>query len=379
MFKTKPFFYLSFCFFIVFSCKKTEKPIVAVEESNMVEYAKGFILNQYPDFTLLSVKKPFDESEPADHYVLAAQDAVVPDSLSAYTKITVPVKRLVVTSTTHIPMVEALEEEDRLVGFPNTSYISSPLTRKRIEKGDITDLGKEEHINLELLIDLNPDVLIAFSMKNGNAMLRNVKKSGIAVLYNNDWLEETPLGRAEWIKFFGALFQKDRAADSIFNHIEKSYLTAAELAKNAKTRPTVLAGVLFKDTWNLPGGDSFVAQFLKDANTDYLWADTPGTGSLQLGFEAVYDKGHNADFWIAPGHYNSRAQLLSANGQYKNFKAFADDHVYSFTLEKGPTGGTVYYEFAPLNPHLVLRDIIKTTHPELLEGYRTKFLKKLPE
>lgn len=364
---------------MVIGCKKQEKQVPKLEVASSIKYANGFSILHYPDFTLLSIKKPFSEENTPDIYVLANKDNVLPDSLATLPKIRIPISNVVLTSTTHIPMLEAIGEENRLVGFPNTTYISSPRTRKRIERGKITDLGKEEHINLELLIDLDPDALIAFSMKNGNAVLHNIEKSGIKILYNNDWLEETPLGRAEWIKFFGALFDKNKAADSVFNQIEKSYLTAVEIAKRAKNRPTVLAGVLFKDSWNLPGGDSFVARFLKDANTDYLWENTAGTGSLQLSFESVYDKAYNADFWLAPGHYNSRSQLLSANGQYNNFKAYQQDKVYSFTLQKGPTGGTVYYEYAPLNPHLVLQDIIKITHSELLPGYQPEFLEKLPE
>ncbi len=379
MFLPKPFYCLIVVFLVFYSCKKNEKKEIVVLQPSAIQYAKGFSLYKKEDFTLLSIKNPFSEEDNAEHFVLAKTKLVLPDSLKTYTKITIPIERVVLTSTTHIPMLEALEETDKLVGFPNTEYISSTLTRKRIENGHITDLGKEEHINLELLINLAPDALIAFAMKNGNAVISNVKKSGIQVLLNNDWLEETPLGRAEWIKFFGALFDKSKMADSIFSQIETDYLKAKRIAKNAKTKPTILAGVMFKDTWNLPAGDSFVAQFLKDANTNYLWNNTSGTGSLQFSFETVYDKGHNADFWLAPGHYNSQSQLLEANDQYQNFKAFTNNKVYSFTLKKGPTGGTVYYEYAPLNPHIVLQDIIKITHPELLTDYQPQFLQKLPE
>jgi iron complex transport system substrate-binding protein len=138
-----------------------------------------------------------------------------------------------------------------------------------------------------------------------------------------------------------------------------------------------LSGVLFKDVWNLPAGESFVAQFLKDANTNYLWSDSKGKGSLSLSFETVFTKGQHADFWIAPGHYNSLEQLLNANEHYKEFDAFSSKNIFSFANTIGENGGVLYYELAPIQPHIVLKDIIKITHPELLPGYQPFFLKQL--
>jgi iron complex transport system substrate-binding protein len=214
-------------------------------------------------------------------------------------------------------------------------------------------------------------------MTSANKIFSTIEKAGIPVLLNGDWLEETPLGRAEWIKFFGALYNKEKEADSIFTSIEQEYLQAVEIAKNATKKPTVLSGVMFKDSWNLPAGDSFVAQFLKDANTNYLWSDTKGKGSLSLNFETVYEKGQNAEFWIAPGHYKSLKELNEANDHYTQFEAFKTNKIYSFANTTGTTGGVLYYELAPVQPQIVLKDIIKIMHPELLPNYQPFFLKKL--
>ena len=240
-------------------------------------------------------------------------------------------------------------------------------------------MGKEENINTEVLLDLNPEMLVGFSLNSNNKMFENIEKAGIPVLLNGDWLEETPLGRAEWLKFFGVLFNKEKLADSIFNAIAKDYNEAVLLVKEAKTKPTILSGVQFKDVWNLPAGKSFVAKLFKDANTEYLWAESEGKGSLSLSFESVFEKGQKADLWISPGHYKSYTQLKEANQHYMQFDAFNNKQIYSFNNKMGENGGVLYYELAPIQPHIVLKDIIKIAHPEILPDYVPYFLEKLQE
>jgi iron complex transport system substrate-binding protein len=132
-----------------------------------------------------------------------------------------------------------------------------------------------------------------------------------------------------------------------------------------------------KDIWNLPGGESFVACFLKDANLNYLWQNSKGKGSLSLSFESVFDTGKNAEFWIAPGYFSTKEQLLKSNQIYTEFSAFKNDKIFTPTLKKGKTGGVLYYELAPTRPDLVLKDIIKITQPELLPNYPLTFFQKM--
>ena len=215
-------------------------------------------------------------------------------------------------------------------------------------------------------------------MSKTNKSLNLIEKSGIPVILNGDWLEETPLGRAEWIKFFGVLYNKEKEADSIFNVIEKNYNDAKLIASKAKNTPSILSGaIMSKDIWNLPAGESFVSQFLKDANTNYLWKDSKGKGSLSISFESILDKGKNADIWIAPGFFRNKEQMLSRNKNYQTFTAFKNDQLYTFANTVGETGGTIYFELGPTRPDLVLKDIIKITHPELLVDYTPTFFSKM--
>ncbi len=370
---------LVFLFVLFFSCKTEQKQPVLQELKTSIKHSKGFDIQEFDTYTKLLIKAPYPKATEQFEYILIPKGNDIPNEVQNLNIIRTPIEKLVVTSTTHIPMLELLQEETSLVGFPNTQYISSEKTRQLIDTRAIKELGKEQDINTEVLLDLAPELVVGFSMSSNNKMFENIQKAGIQVLLNGDWLEETPLGRAEWLKFFGVLFNKETQADSIFNTIESDYNKAVLLAKNATSKPTILSGVQFKDVWSLPAGDSFVAQFLKDANTNYLWADSNGKGSLSLSFEIVFEKAKTAQLWIAPGHYASYEQLKDANAHYTQFDAFNTKNIYSFNNKKGANGGGIYYELAPMQPHIVLKDIIKIAHPELLPNYTPYFLAQLQD
>ena len=363
---------------LIISCNKTEKHIAKKEnEATSVKYATGFDIKHHDGYSSVTIKTPYQNAQEYYTYYLVKKNFDTSKLPSDSKKISIPISSIVVNSTTHIPMLELLEVENLLVGFPNTKYISSERTRNLIENNKVRELGNDGNFNTEVLLDLNPDAVVAFAMSAGNKSLLSIERANIPVIYNGDWLEASPLGRAEWIKLFGALFDQNDKANEIFNQIEIDYNQAKEIAKNSKNSPSILSGVMFKDVWNLPAGESFVAQFLKDANTNYLWKDTKGKGSLQLSFESVLDKGQNADIWIAPGHYENINQLNNASVHYKEFKAFSENELYTFANKKGTTGGVIYYELAPTRPDLVLKDIIKITHPDMLPNYTMSFFEKM--
>ena len=275
-------------------------------------------------------------------------------------------------------MVELLNEETSIIGFPYAKYVSSEKTRQLIDAGKIKEIGKETSLNTEILLDLQPELVVGYSVTSADKSLTTIQKAGINVIYNGDWLEETPLGRAEWIKFFGVLFDKEKQADSIFKVIEGNYLAAKQIALKSTKKPTILSGaIMSKDIWNLPAGESFVAQFINDANLNYLWKDTKGKGSLSLSFESIFDKGQNAEYWISPGFFSTKEQLLQSNKIYAEFDAFKNDKVYTSTIKKGKTGGIIYYELAATRPDLVLKDFIKITNPDLLPDYKMTFFEKM--
>ncbi len=280
------FYFLAFLLFI--QCKensKKEKTIATSE--NEIQYAKGLEIYKHQGFTILKITNPWPEAKENFTYILQEKNGLIPDSLKQFPLIQIPLKSIVVTSTTHIPALELLGVENTLVGFPDTNYISSEKTRKRIDVGKVREVGINENLNTEVLIEMNPDLIVSFGLNNSNPTLDNLQKSGLKVMLNGDWTEQSPLGKAEWIKFFGALYGLDSKANTIFSNIVKEYNSTLALAQKVTQKPTVLCGAMYQDQWYVPQGESWAALFLKDAQSQYLWADTKVNGSLSVPFEAV--------------------------------------------------------------------------------------------
>jgi len=345
--------------------------------ANSVKYAKGLEIYKYDGYSILKITKPWPEATSGFTYILKEKNGIIPDSLKQFSVISIPIQSIVVTSTTHIPSLEMLGVENTLVGFPSTNFISSAKTRKRIDAGKVREVGINESLNTEVLIDMKPDVIVSFGINNSNPTIDNLQKSGLNVLINGDWTEQSPLGKAEWIKFFGALYGLDAKANTLFTTIENNYKSALALTEKTNQKPTVLSGAMFQDQWYVPQGESWVSVFLKDAKSDYLWKETKGFGSLSLPFESILDKAQNATFWIAPGDFSSLKQMSDSNPHYAEFSSFKNKKVFSYAINKGAKGGILYFELASARPDLVLKDLIKIFHPELLPNYQPFFFKKL--
>ncbi len=344
---------------------------------NTIQYAEGISIEKYNGFSVVTISNAYPSAQKKYTYILHKKGVSLPDSLKQFTSIEVPIKKVIVTSTTHIPALESLGVENTLVGFPTPRYISSEKTRALIANGKIHDLGSNQGLNTEVIIDLQPDVIVGFSIDGDLKTYRNLEKSGQKIIFNGDWTEKTPLGKAEWIKFFGALYDLDTKADQLFASIEKEYNSVLTVAKKTKSQPSILAGAIYEDQWFLPQGDSWAAYFLKEANGNYLWHNSKGTGSLALSFESVFEKAQDADFWIGPGQFTSIQEILDNNPNYIHFKAVKNKEIYSFSTKKGATGGIIYYEQAQNRPDLVLKDIVKILHPEVLPNHQLVFFEKL--
>ncbi len=381
-------FFFIFLFLVsIYSCKNSEsKDGIPPEElltstKSAITHAKGFeVYKTSDDITIIKVNSPWPGADKGFTYALVPKKRISRISIdsSLYDAVVpVPVENLVVTSTTHIPALEALNVGDRLTGFPGTDYISSAYTRKRVEAGKVINLGNNEMMNTEMTLRLNPEVLIGFSIANENKAYETFIRAGIPVVYNGDWAEQTPLGKAEWIKFFAPFFQMEEKAEILFDSITTAYQQAKELAKNANTIPSVMSGALYKDVWYAPGGNSWAAQFIEDANARYLWKETKETGSLSLSLESVLAKATKADYWVSPSQFTTYDDLAQANSHYLQFDPLKNKKIYTYALSKGDTGGLIFFELGPNRPDLILKDLIHIFHPEVLPEHTLFFFKPL--
>ena len=369
---------------VCFSCKNEVKETSELPGTTCktleLKYAEGFSVLDNGNYKTITITNPWPNAEKEYKYIVISKENAAKTTFlkDAYDGIILtPIEKVIVTSTTHIPALELLDVEETLIGFPGRDYISSEKTRARIDSNLVKEVGKNESLNTELILSLNPNLIVAFGVNGTSKSLNTIKNAQIPIIYNGDWVEKSPLAKAEWIKFFGVLFNKSAQADSIFNTIETNYLEAKKLAQNIKTSPSVLSGAMHKDVWYLPSGTSTEAQILKDANVNYLWQNTESKGSLALNFETVFTKAQDADLWISPSYYPSYKALEESNSHYANFEAFKNKSIYTFSNTTGATGGVTYYELGTARPDLVLKDIIKICHPDVLPDYNTTFFKPL--
>lgn len=356
-----------------------EKSDRSVYQDIEVNYAHGFQIQSTDTGYEVTIMNPWPESVVNYSFQLVKdQRGALVKGTGAAVTISIPIESIVLTSTTHIPPLVFLGEEKSLIGFPGTYYISAPEVRALIKTGKVKELGTNQLINVESTLLLEPDVVMGFSIDDSNPTYQKIEEAGIPVLYNGEWVEQHPLGKAEWIKLFGVLYGKEKQADSIFNAIEKEYLNTLKLIEKAK-RPQVLSGATWNDQWYLPYGNSWQGQILKDAGADYIYATTEGNGSLAYNIEKVLMDGRKATYWIAPAQYTSYSKMLADNQSYALFDAFKNKQVYTHALTIGAKGGVTYYEEASMRPDLVLKDLVKILHPELLPYHELYFFKPLKD
>lgn len=373
---TRTLIYL-FLFFFINSCSPTDS-IQESRTSSELSYATGFTVQKKDNYTLVTVKTPYKNSKKPLTYVLYPRKNEQP-AVEADAFIPIPIKSIVCTSTTHIPMLDYLGETDKLTGFPTTDYISSAAMRKRIEAGEVTELGIDQQLNIEKLIELNPELVMAYTMTSDFGQFDKIQQAGIPVLINAEYLETDPLGRAEWIKLAGLLFGKEQQADSVFIMITEGYLSTKEKVKQVTEQPTVMSGSMYSDTWYMPGGQNYAGKLLTDAGLHYLWAADTTTSFLALSYETVLENANQADLWIGASSFKTLAEMKEANERYSFFAPFETQKVYSYNKRIGAKGGSEFLELGYLRPDLILKDLVKIGHPELLPKHKLFFYFKLPK
>jgi|LakMenEpi03Aug12_release.lakeMendotaPanAssembly.Ray.scaffolds.fasta_scaffold00485_12 iron complex transport system substrate-binding protein len=373
----KSLFFWSFACLLL-SCKQ-QSAIGNYTKNSDCQYAEGLKIKAFYNYHQVILTNIFDEQKEDYVYILHKKGAKIPDSLEAYPQIEVPINRLVASSSTHIPPLELLGTENTLVGFPHLDYISSPKTRARIKQNLIVDIGQNNVLNMEKILLLKPDLVMGFGVNEASKDFEFLQNKKIPVIFNGEWRETHPLGKAEWLKLFGLLYDQKEKADSIYSKIVTSYNQLKTEAQLFSFAPKVMSGGVFENVWYAPKGESWGAKLIADAGGNYLWKDEKGQGSINLSFEEVLLKAKDADVWIGPSGFDSYLAMLAENTNYKHFKAFQERKVYSYTMKKGETGAVLYFETGVYEPHLLLKDLIAIFHQKPLNLNSLQYLSPLDE
>lgn len=359
------------------ACTPAKKDVQQEITLSSLSYAKGFKVSAIGNSKLVEVTTPYQGATSGYKYLLVPKGEEIPAHDAGTKIILVPITSIVCTSTTHIPLLDYLDATNLLTGFPTTDYISSEKTRKLIDAGKVEELGTDKGMNIEKLAVLKPDLVMGYTMTADYGQFRKMEELGIPVVLNAEYLEEHPLGRAEWIKFMALFLGKEKEANEVFQMIEKNYLNTKALAEKVDRKPTVLSGVVYGDAWFMPGGQNYASKLINDAGCDYLWSSDSTTGFLQLGFEVVYEKAHAADLWIGVGSFSTLEEIKNGDERYTKFNPYQTKQVYTYNARKGAKGGSEFLELGYLRPDMILNDLVKIAHPELLPEYEFYFHKQL--
>ncbi|GAC1381562.1 MAG: ABC transporter substrate-binding protein [Hymenobacter sp.] len=336
-----------------------------------VQYAKGFCLEYAGNYTVVTIKSLLGPQAPATRYLLLPRGVARPAGFADARVIYTPIRSLVGLSSLHVALADFLDAADVLVGVGDFKYASAPRVRQRIAAGQVFEVGQGKELNNELLVAQHPDLVMTTGWPGESiARFQTLAAAGVPVMINSEWVETTPLARAEWVKVLAVLLNKEAVVNRKFGQVAREYQRLAALAQRAATRPTVVVGLPFKDVWYVPDADSYMTQFLRDAGAAYHWDRTRApSGSLALSFEAVAPVALAADYWVHPGAVGSKAALLAQDGRYAAFAPFKAGHVFNNNRRTNAQGSNDYWESGAVRPDVVLADLIKILHPELLPGW----------
>ncbi|MCM1355349.1 MAG: ABC transporter substrate-binding protein [Staphylococcus sp.] len=326
--------------------------------------AENLTLREHDGYYTATMSNPWDSTKILHTYILVPDTMELPRSLPEGTVVRTPLKNALVYSTVHQSLIGRLGARDAIGGICDAQYIHNPDLLARLADGSLADCGSSYSPNIERIIRLRPDALMLSPYENsGN--YGKLGQLGIPIIECADYMESSPLGRAEWMKFYGLLFGKSHEAEVLFDSIETEYTQLKELVADAAERPSVIIDKLYGNTWYVPRHDSTMGTYIRDAGGKNPFGHIAGTGSAGLSGEQVLHEGGEADIWLlryAQKNDKTLREFAADNAIYPLFKPLKNGKVYGCNTER-----IAYYEETPFNPHLLLRDLILVIHPEMLD------------
>lgn len=360
-------------------CVETFDPAVDYFPNKVApDYATGWTVAYHNHYKIVTLPTPWNEAAETFRYLLLQCGTPAPDDYSDLPVIEIPVKRVITMSSTQLPHLRKLNRLDNLVGHENFATVNTPEVRALIDAGKLVEIGSGAGVNIEAAIDAAPDLILPYSLGNPEQDAHpKLIEAGLPVVLTAEYMETSPLGRVEWIKFMALFFNEEAKANVSFDGTAARYNTMAQLAQNVTEKPTAFTGIPRGDSWYVAGGRSYVAQFLADAGAQYIWADDESTGTSPLAVEAVFDKVYVGDFWFNTSSWTTLDDALGADSRLADLAAYQSGNVYNNNARLNENGGNDYWESGLANPDVILADLIAILHPELLPEHELVYYRQL--
>ena len=344
-----------------------------------LKHARNFRLVDFGDYKILSTLRPWKDAERSYTMVLAASDTLVPEELQVHPFVRIPARRVVARSAAQLRALEALGEIPSVVGIGDLREGSIDEVAVRVRRGLVREVGGDAAFDEEIAYSLKPDVLFTWATGSETDVQDRLLDLKIPVALEAAWMEETPLGRAEWIRFYAAFFDKDSLASAFFSGVESDYLDLKTLAAGAANRPKVMSGAPWSGVWTTPGTRTWVAHLVEDAGGTNLWRDDTAAGSTPRTFEAVYARCADADVWInGADAWNSLDDVRKEDPRFALFKPVRQRTLWNSNASRTGSGVNTFWEETPLRPDLLLADLVHVLHPELLLDHQPRWYRRLP-
>ncbi len=364
------------------SISETKQAAASVEATEIL-YAENLSiehLTDRPGVTEITIKEPWPGAAPIRYAVLQTGAELGGERREYAAVIGAEPQRVISLVTPSIAHLGDLGLLERIVGVENPDYIYNSEVLARLESGDVARVGGGPELDLERVVALQPDLVFVSALGPDEAALRRLSSAGIPVVLLSDWREQSPLGRAEWLKLFGTLFNRGQEAEEIFAERAERYeqLQALTALLPDNQRPSIMANGPWQGSWPTPAGDSYIARLFGDAGGSYLWDDIPGTGSHFLDLESILARAAQAEYWFNLNYdWNTMADVVQADPRLARFQAFQNGRMYHHNARERDSGANDFWESGAGRPDLVLADLVHIMHPDLLPEHSPVYYQKL--
>lgn len=318
-------------------------------------YAQGFAIERdtASGEVLLCVKNPWQGAENIRFY-----NAI--DTLNA-------ARRIVAMSSSHVAMIDAIGCADRIVGISGCRFISTPSAVKAIDEGRIAEVGYDAAFDFEKIRSLRADLVLLFGVAGESKILTNkLDELAIPYIYIGDYLENDPLGKAEWVVAIAYLCGASTEGKTFFEGVEKRYNALRNRKHCSAYRPRVMLNLPYRDTWFMPPHNSYMVRLIEDAGGTYILTENgnPSTQSTPISLEEALLLASKADFWINLGQVASKEELCATAPRFAGVDAVKFGRIYNNTKRTTESGGSDFWESGAVRPDLILADLVKILHYE---------------
>jgi iron complex transport system substrate-binding protein len=368
--------------FLQYSCRNITNSfqVTGKLNSDVIGKAERLNISANDSCTIVTLSNPWQGADGVQiryYLVKRGGKSITVDDTSRI--IYTPIRKIICMSTTHLAMITALGEENSIAGVSGAGFIYDKYLLDKADKGLLADVGYENTLNSELILKINPDLVMMYGVGGeSTGYSSKIEELGIKTMLNADFLEIDPLGKAEWIKLFGVLYCKEHEADSMYRSVAGSYNNIKDHIHHTKRKkPKVLAGLPYRDTWFVSPGNSNICTLIKDAGGEYLWEDIESPAAMPMGLESVYMHSLDAEYWINIGAVVSKNEIPAMDTRLSTIPAFKRGNLFNNNKRVSENGGNDYWESGVINPHLILKDLASILHPEIFKDHELVYYRKL--